>query len=232
MLSWNHSNEAPGRRFAVVAAGAPVVSSDPVVAALAGATLVVAADQGADRLAPFRRRADVVVGDLDSVDPDTLDRLTAAGASIVAFDSHKDVTDGELALGEAVRRGFDDIVLLGWIGGARADHSLANQLLLANEAYRHATLTILDGDARGYPVRDGLELEGEPGDVVSLLPITGPVTGVCLEGLVYPLHDGTLHLAQTRGICNQMLNHGARIRIATGVLLVFHYPASIKKGIR
>ena len=225
MLSWNHSRECASRRFAVVAAGAPIAPSDPVAAALAGATLVVAADKGADRLMPFMRRPNVLVGDLDSVDPDTVDRLTADGASIVAVDPRKDTTDGELALNEAILRGFDDVVLLGWIGGERADHSLANQLVLAHPAYRHVSLTILDGETRAYLVRDGLDLEGDPADVVSLVPITELVSGVCLEGLAYPLRDGTLHQAQTRGICNQMLSGVARVTIGTGVLLAFHYPA-------
>src|SRR5688572_12733305 len=96
------------------------------VAHLDDADLVIAADGGAESLDAFRRRPDVLVGDMDSVGAALIERLEAAGTEVERHPADKERSDTELALETAVTRGATEIVLLGAIGGNRLDHELAN----------------------------------------------------------------------------------------------------------
>src|SRR5690242_16479181 len=116
----------------VFAGGDPV---DPRVARLVPRdAMYVAADSGLHAAHELGIRADVVVGDMDSVDPAQLEAAMAAGAVIERHRAEKDFTDLELALRVAERAGATDLLVVGGAGG-RLDHLLANQLLLASDAY-------------------------------------------------------------------------------------------------
>ena len=94
---------------------------------------VIAADSGLDHAHAPRRRGRLVVGDLDSVDPETLAAAELAGTTVERHPAAKDATDLELALLAARDRGAREIVVVGGHGG-RLDHFLANALLLATPA--------------------------------------------------------------------------------------------------
>ena len=128
---------------AVVAFGG---DADPthVRQVLARAQLVIAADGGAAHIEAAGGQCDVIVGDQDSVRPETLHRARAAGADIRDFPTAKDATDGELALREALSRGATSITIVGALGGPRVDHLLANVALLAHPSLRDVD----DGDRR------------------------------------------------------------------------------------
>ena len=67
-----------------------------------------------------------------------------------------------------------------------------------------------------------LELDGAAGDLLSLLPIGGDAVGVTTRGLVYPLHDETLHMGQARGVSNVFESATAHVWLRSGLLLVIH----------
>ena len=70
---------------------------------LAADALVVAADSGLEHAQQLERAVDLVVGDLDSVTSDALDRAVAAGAEVERHPTDKDATDLDLALQHCVR---------------------------------------------------------------------------------------------------------------------------------
>jgi thiamine pyrophosphokinase len=95
---------------------------------------VIAADSGL-ALAPILGcTVDLVVGDLDSVDPDQLAAARAAGAEVERHPVDKDRTDLAIALDVAMSRSPDRITVVGGHGG-RLDHLLANAALFAASAY-------------------------------------------------------------------------------------------------
>ena len=179
---------------------------------------VVAADGGLLRARELGLDVDVVVGDLDSVTPEALAAAEAAGARVVRYPRAKDATDLELALDEALELGARRTLLVASAQG-RLDHLLASLLLLGSERYARLELDALVGDALVHVVRGERMLAGVPSELLTLLPLGGPATGVTTEGLEYPLAGETLEPGTTRGVSNVFTSNGARVTLTDGVLL-------------
>jgi len=204
----------------VVVASGELAESD--AAWLDDADLVIAADGGAASLDRFGRAPDVLVGDLDSVEPGLVARLAAAGTTVERHPVDKEASDTELAIEMAVGAGAEAVVLLGAVGGPRLDHELANLLLLADPALAGHDVRAVRGGTRVRAVNGGerLGLEGSSGDLVTLLPVGGDATGVTTEGLRWPLDAATLRLGRSRGLSNEVVKQPASVRLTGGTLLV------------
>ena len=107
---------------------------------------VIAADSGLGLAAALGVCADLVVGDMDSVDPAALAAAEHAGAQVQRHPVAKDATDLELALDAALALGPADVTVVGGHGG-RLDHFLGNALLLAAERYAPLTIQARMGGA-------------------------------------------------------------------------------------
>ena len=200
------------RTILVLAGGEPVDRPIPSV------DLVIAADSGVRHAVAAGLHVDLVVGDLDSVDEAELAAVVADGARVERHPVDKDATDLELALEAAVRAGADRTFVVG-LGGGRLDHFLANLLVLAAPALAGTAIEAWVGTARMTVVRDAVVLEGEPGDLLTLVPLGGRATGVRTEGLRYPLDDETLEAGTTRGVSNVLESATVKVSVADGVLL-------------
>jgi thiamine pyrophosphokinase len=170
--------------------------------ALAGrAAVVLAADGGARFLIGIGVTPDAVVGDFDSLGELDQARLRAEGVELVCHPVRKDVTDGELAVDEALRRGAGEIALAGGLGAL--DHSLGHLAILRRLAARgvasrlvapRLTATVLVSPA-------AVALRVPAGTRVSLVPMAGDAT-VTLAGLDYPLDRGVLPADACLGLGN------------------------------
>jgi thiamine pyrophosphokinase len=190
----------------------------PAVQDLPAPAMVLAADSGLDHAHALGIAVDVVVGDLDSVDPDVLEAARRAGAVVERHPAAKDATDLELALLAARDRGAAEILVVGGHGG-RLDHFLANALLLAAPVFADVRIRARMGDAEITVVRDRAELNAAPGALCSLLPVGGPADGVRTEGLRFPLARETLLPGSTRGVSNEFVAPTAAVSLERGVLL-------------
>jgi thiamine pyrophosphokinase len=204
---------------AIVVAGGDAVPDD--AAQLTGADLVIAADSGAAWLEAVGRRPDLVIGDMDSIPRDLLERLEARGVTIEPHPPEKEASDAELAVARAVAMGAKQIVMLGGFGGQRLDHELAN-LLLLTEGWNGAELRLVRGATTARAIRGGqeLKLEGGADDLVTLLPLAGDATGVRTRGLRYPLDDETLRVGPSRGLSNVIEEAAASVSLEGGMLLI------------
>jgi thiamine pyrophosphokinase len=187
--------------------------------------LIVGADGGAAQALEWGLEPEVVIGDMDSIHAETRARLEGQGVRFVVHPRAKDETDMELALTFAVEQGADEIVVLGALGN-RLDHTLSNVLLLALPALETAIVRIVAGEQEASLLQAGqaVTLEGQAGDVVSLLPLGGSVTGVRTSGLVWALEGETLRFGHSRGVSNEMTGAAAHVEIENGCLLVIHGP--------
>ena len=189
------------------------------------ADLVIAADGGANWLAAQGLIPDILVGDMDSIADEVRATIGAQGARLVTAPRGKDETDLELALLEAVAMDVQQITVLGALGG-RIDHALANVHLLALTALRGRDVRLYDGTSYLWLAQEQTRVQGEPADLVSLIPLGGDVRGVRTQGLAYPLRGETLFVGPARGTSNVMTGDEATIALEAGTLLVAHTPAA------
>lgn len=185
--------------------------------------LLIAADGGAKIVEQIGLQPHIVVGDLDSLDRTTINRLIADGVEIVDHPAGDDATDLELAMSVAVERGVKSAVIAGAIG-SRLDHSLAGLLLLAEHAAQGLDASLLGPEEKVYALGPGpgrRRFSGRPGLKVSLVPLTPTVAGVTTANLLYPLSDACLHWGSTYSISNEMTADNAAVAIRAGRLLIF-----------
>ncbi len=190
-----------------------------------GATLVIAADGGARKAARAGLRPDLVVGDADSLGPDGLAEVRAAGIPVELAAVAKDESDLELAVIAAIDRGASRVTILGALGGPRFDHAVANAWLLAHSALHGIPTVLLDATTRVRLLDAGsapasVTLTGRPGDLISIFPFGAAAVGITTDGLAYPLRDEPLPAGPARGLSNVRIGAEACVSLRSGRLLV------------
>ena len=183
------------------------------------ADLIIAADGGATHLKKMNLFPDFIIGDMDSIHPDTLAFFKNSHTAIIPHPSRKDSTDTALCIDFALEKGATDITLIG-VTGHRLDHTLANIFLLRKLADKGIISRILDANNEIYLVTDHLALTGNKGDLLSVIPLSDKITGLTLKGLEYPLENASISMGSSLGISNYFSQTNVTISIATGMLLV------------
>ena len=183
--------------------------------------LVIAADSGLHVARALDLRVDLLVGDLDSVDPEAIGETPVELHRV-----DKDATDLELAIDAAVARGAQHIVIIGGsgndVGGGdgRLDHLLGELLLLA--APRAQTIEAWLGPA-WFGVVHGpgtIAIGGRQGETVTLVPMHGPAAAISTSGLRFPLDHEALSAGTTRGLSNERLAGPASATVGFGTVMV------------
>ncbi|MEE4363707.1 MAG: thiamine diphosphokinase [Desulfotignum sp.] len=185
---------------------------------LSTADLIIAADSGATHLMELNRLPHIIIGDLDSIAPRALHFFKKKGVDIRTHPTRKNQTDTQLCLAHALDQGADDITLLA-ATGTRLDHTLANIFMLTHLTDAGVQARILDPHNEICLVKDRLELSGNPGDLLSLIPVSPRVEGVTLQGLAFPLENHTLYLGSSLGISNYFMEKKTVISIRSGILI-------------
>lgn len=178
------------------------------------AALIIAADGGLRYLEAQGITPDLIVGDFDSLGH------VPQGENILRHPVEKDDTDTMLAVKLGLEQGCEVFVLYGCVGG-RPDHTYANLQTL---------LFLAEKGARGYLAGDGWvscamkngELRFPPklSGTISVFCPDGEAQGVDIEGLYYPLRDGTLKSSFPLGVSNHFAGESARVSVRRGSLLV------------
>jgi thiamine pyrophosphokinase len=189
--------------------------------------LVIAADGGGRYCLELGLTPDLVVGDFDSLSLENLRFFESQGSQVYRYPTNKDYTDLELALQHAQQLGADEILVLAALGG-RWDQTLANLLLPAALKFASLHIRLVDGAQEISTIHPGqcVEIHGQPGDTVSLIPLIGDAHGVVTHELEYPLKNETLLFGSTRGISNVMSQQTASVFLQEGLLLCVHIRAS------
>ena len=193
---------------------------------LASAKMLIAVDGGAKHLRSLGLRADLLIGDLDSIAQADLASLRKAKVDVLAFPSDKEHSDLELAFREAQKRGADKIFVLAGLG-RRWDHSFANILIAAQHSFQNVLVEYLDGVQRLFIIRKAVRLEEKVGARLSLIPISGDALGVKTKGLQYPLDVENLPLGSSRGVSNIVEEPQVNISLDKGMLLCILSPGNL-----
>ena len=213
--------EQPANQVIILSGGEPLVSRREIV--LPAEAYVIAADSGLHHAADLDIAVDLVIGDMDSVDPKSLATAVSLGSRTETHPTNKDRTDLELAIDAAIDLGAARLLIVGAHTG-RLDHLLGAMGLFAATAARVDEIVWTDGltEIFGCVPEHHVTIGGRIGDGVSLIPASTDVAGITTEGLRWILLDDALPTGSTRGVSNVIEQTPASISINSGTLLVVH----------
>ncbi len=183
--------------------------------ALDNADMVICADGGANRALEAGIQPHYVVGDLDSISPETRKQLAEAR---IIYTPRQDAPDVEKTLQFAREHGVQSAVLLGVTAG-RFDHQICNLNIM--EKFSSAMhLRCIDTWGVGEFVRGWLRFEAPVGQQVSLFAFR-KAGGITTTGLKYPLINAEMEWAVNDGLSNEVVSSPVEIRIEEGTLFVY-----------
>lgn len=166
---------------------------------IAGAR-VIAADGGMTHAEALGLHPELWVGDFDS-SPDSL-QSRWSDIPRKPFPAAKNLTDGEIAVEEALALGGKDIVLAGALGGERSDHAFFHMTLACALHARGVKTLLTSGSEEGWPLGRGPQtIDLPPASMFSILNFDD-VSGLAIDGARYPLSDYALPFGSSRTVSN------------------------------
>lgn len=181
--------------------------------------VIICADNGIKHARHLNITPDYIIGDFDSGTSEDLEYFNKQGIRIEKVPTMKDETDTELAIDKAISLGGTSIHVFGGLG-SRIDHSLGNIHLLYKALKQGVNTYLVNPNNRVTLIKDTISLEGEEGQLVSLIPFSEKVTGVTTSGLAYSLEEGVFEAGKPYGVSNYMTQNTMTVTIKTGLLLV------------
>lgn len=178
---------------------------------------VIAADSGLNNAKALGIPVSAVVGDYDSLGhtPEV-----EKGVEVITVPTEKDVTDTQLAVELALRRGAREITIVGGLGG-RLDHTLSNLAILEDLLGKGVRATIMDGRNRARLLRNDSTILPRSGyTYVSLLSLDPLSKGVEIDGVKYPLKGARLSRSFGYAVSNEITGNCCFVSVRKGTLLV------------
>ncbi|MPN44952.1 Thiamine pyrophosphokinase [bioreactor metagenome] len=162
----------------------------------------------------------VIVGDFDSADISIINYFKSKNIPFSEYPTHKDETDIELGLDEAIKMGATDITIIGGIG-SRMDHTMANCHLLLYLLKNGINARMVNENNEIQVIEKKAQISGKKGDLISLIPLSMKVMGITTKGLEYPLYNAVLTIDDRLiAVSNVMLDTVAEVTIEEGYLFV------------
>jgi thiamine pyrophosphokinase len=184
---------------------------------------IICADGAAEHALQIGVLPDLVVGDMDSISEEVKAALEEQGVNFLLFPQEKDYyTDTQLAFRLVAEEGPHEVTVWGGTG-TRLDHTLSNLSSAVSLLREGAAVTFESPWLSIYLVSDSLELNGQPGEIVSVLVLGDRAAGVSLHGFKYLLDNVVLRGDWQYAVSNVLIRPQARVQVAAGVLAVFHY---------
>ncbi|MBQ7817290.1 MAG: thiamine diphosphokinase [Oscillospiraceae bacterium] len=185
---------------------------DELAQTIATDDYIVAADGGVRHVEALSLEPHAILGDFDSLG------YVPQGAAV--FPVEKDDTDAMLAVRHGLERGFREFLIYGGLDGQRLDHTVAN----------YQTLQFLaDNGAKGYLIgkdyivtiikNETVRFSAAAEGIISVFCLGADAKGVSLQGLQYPLENGTLRSSFPLGVSNHFIGENAKISVEDGSLL-------------
>ena len=176
----------------------------------------VAADGGANLLLKSKYMPDTVVGDFDSLDSKTREKMPNTKFLYIP---EQNTNDADKAVRHCLKLGFKEIHLLSADGG-RQDQFLSGLEILFKYS-EYARLISWTQIERMEFINRNWEEKIEPGTILSILPIFGAAEGIVTKGLKYELNNQNLIPGKTpSGVSNLVVSNHVSVNIKKGKLLL------------
>ena len=204
-------------RRCVIVGGASIGDYRTVGAMLRQDDYVIYCDCGLRHMDGLGAEPDLIVGDFDSYSNPEM------GTETIVLPCEKDDTDTVFAVKEAIKRGFEDFLLVGVVG-ERLDHTLGNVSILLMLDSEGKVGTIIDDYSEMEIVSDRCEMPCIIDDsyvYFSLINISGTARGVTIRGAKYPLENAEITCEYQYGVSNEVLpGSTAEVSVGEGRLLL------------
>lgn len=198
----------------VIIGGAEIGSYSAICERLKEDDFNIFCDSGLRHIGPLGIRPNLIVGDFDSYENPHL------SAETIVLPCEKDDTDTVFAVKEALRRGFDDFLLIGAVG-ARLDHTLGNVYILQMLHEKGKTAAIIDDYSEMELVSKEPVFVDDSFAFFSLLNISGVARGITVENAKYPLQEAEITPEYQYGISNEVLpGKLAKVSVSDGSVLL------------
>lgn len=198
----------------VIVGGADINNYEYIRNGLFEDDFIVFCDSGLKHLENLQVQPSLIVGDFDSHENPNL------AVETIVLPCEKDDTDTVFAVKEAIKRGFDDFLLIGVIE-ARLDHTLGNVSILLYLDSLGKKGCIIDDYSKMEIVSDKPVSISDRYSFFSLLNINGCAKGITITGAKYPLIDGEITCEYQYGVSNEVLPGAtASVSVSEGRLLL------------
>ncbi len=185
----------------VVLLGGELVVTTRLIRQIEGAR-VIAADSGMKHAQALGLSVEAWLGDFDSSDA-SLEQLYS-DVPRMTFPAEKDMTDGELAVEEAIKRGATALILVGALGGARSDHAMLHVTLMLALAGRGLRVFLTSGKEEVWPVSAYESNFDLPlGTIVSIVALSD-LQGLSIGGVKWPLANYDVPFGSSLTLSNEV----------------------------
>ena len=206
-------------RFTILLGGD--ISSTERLLSLTANTRAIAADGGMRHAQALSLKPELWVGDFDSADPAEFAAFSEVERQ--PYPVAKAVTDGEIAVDEAIKRGAQELILVGALGGERSDHALQHYAYALSLAQKGFRVVLTSGVEEAYPLLPGaLELDQPKDSLLSVIGFTD-LHGLDIDNVEYPLDTFSLSFGSSRTVSN-IAKGTVQLRLNEGKAIVLCRP--------
>lgn len=175
---------------------------------------IISADGGLEYLEKMHLKPDLILGDFDS-----LSKNHSLPENSLVFPSEKDDTDMGIALSEAIKRGFNRVLIFGGTGG-RLDHTFANLSLLIHARESSVEAVLLDEYNKAFALDSGSHrISREENSYISFFNFGAESSVITLKGFKYPLNKYEMKTSYPIGVSNEFAGEEGLVRIDRGMIL-------------
>ena len=174
---------------------------------------IIAVDSGVEHLFKLSLDPNTLIGDLDSISENSLDKVKNNGVDIIAFNSNKDQTDFELALNylEGVDKSI--IYIIGGESG-EIDHLLSIFLLIPSKSFFENIIWVY-GDKK-IIFRQKLKLNVKKMSKFSIIPLSD-LSNLSIDGAKWNLENKNIQFGETTTLRNVANKDEINVNCDTGV---------------
>ncbi len=173
------------------------------------------ADRGSYLLAENNVHMKCAIGDFDSVSDEEFSKIQKYSDEVIRLNPVKDDSDCEHVVTEAIRRGYDKVVICSPFGG-RLDHSYVNLKLAIKYP---GIVKLIDQQNVIYALSSGVyEIEKNGYTYISFF--TEDKATISLEGFAYSLEEREITYRDIYTVSNEILLKKGKLTIHKGVVLV------------
>lgn len=175
---------------------------------------VIAADGGLKYLEQNGIKADLVIGDFDTL------RYKPDHPNVITLSEEKDDTDTLAAMREGINKRYFTFYIYCGMGG-RVEHTIANMQLLAYLSQSNRKGFLFGKDCVMTAITNGsLTFSSNAKGCISVFSFSDTSTGVYLKGSRYELDNATLTNTFPIGVSNEFTGRKSVVTVTDGTILV------------